>query len=39
MYLSFMVKNFLNNFKQFLDALKRTDDSRKCSVFLINFTN
>ena len=32
MYLSFMVKKFL-------DALIRTDDSRKRSAFLINFTN
>ena len=40
MYLSFMVKKFLDDFKQFLDALIRTDDSRKRSAFLIkNFTN
>ena len=39
MYLSFMVKKFLDDFKQFLDVLIRTDDSRKRSAFLINFTN
>ena len=33
MYLSFMVKKFLNDFKQFLDALIRTDDSQKRLVF------
>ena len=34
-----MVKIFLDNFKQFLNALIRTDDSQKCSAFLVNFTN
>ena len=29
-----MVKKFLDDFKQFLDALIRTDDSRKRSAFL-----
>ena len=33
MYLSFMVKKFLDDFKQFLDAFIRTDDSRKSSAF------
>ena len=39
MYLLFMVKKFLDDFKQFLDALIRTDDSRKRSAFLIHYTN
>ena len=30
-----MVKNFLDDFKQFLAALIRTEDSRKRSAFLI----
>ena len=34
MYLSFIVKKFfLDDFKQFLDALIRADDSRKRSAF------
>ena len=39
MYLSFMVKKILDDFKQFLNALIRTDDNRKRSAFLINFAN
>ena len=37
MYLSFMVRKFLDHFKQFLDALIRTDDNRKRSAFLNKF--
>ena len=33
MYLSFIVKKFLDDFKQFLNALIRTDDSQKRSAF------
>ena len=35
MHLSFMVKKFLDDFKQFLDAFITIDDSRKRSAFLI----
>ena len=37
MYLSFMVKKFLDDFKQILDALIRTDNNRKRLAFLIKF--
>ena len=37
MHFSFMVKQFLDDFKQFLDAFITIDDSRKRLAFFIKF--